>query len=1102
MASPSAEAISLRKSLRRSISRSIRRTDDQPPPPVPDLPPTLTLPLDIDPSSPTSTPNGLPSSTSTTSSNGFSASTRRPKLSSSQSHQSQSQQQRTASGLTAPATSSSSSASSPAAALALSASASFAESDRRYLARQAVEEITNVRLSPTNANSLLALCATELKNRGLETPGIFRPMRLAESHKEADALIRLFLLSIDSERFAPLFDRNGGAVAAQSYAASASASVIAAMAPVGSGVTLALPAGACLNTPTEADPLGLQPKIVNSLLPINKQSDLLHLFDEKLDAGSARARLEERIQYVNILDVVALFKWGLRHLKLSPSDFGVTGTGQDPYSWYETFRRDESTSGYPLNAYSKLLLPRIQPHTARLLATVFEVMSSISAHHLSNFMPACTLVRVLGFWLLGRIGTDHPPPNLNGISTSWSRASTITEHLFLAYLRDQVAHSLYELPLRLTELVDGYPNLAQFSEAEAGVREEFLSDAERVLRMTPQLPPTLRSRRVVAIKATLRSENIVVSLKRPRTPSDTLAAALGAETCDADEDELVAWDIIQRAASRGAEGRDREMSGPGGLVAAHRMSMSQSMINVSSLGLAESVELGGGSGTAATAATTLDPAVAAAETHQRKRDKDAKREAAVLDEEHSRVFGLVAGAIAVRRAVTEAIDPKEAAAAAAAAAAASSGSGGGGAGAATQRSMTSPVYGTVYNRYGGRNGGGVPFSRSTSEFGTASPASPGRASMSHGSLNSPGMPPLPPSSGSGRRPATASGETGRAAELHLRKSTSFSGKPSNHTRESSLTPLPEDGDPLSVSGGKSGAAPLGAAASVTEKGSLPRMNGSASLSKASFPPSSSILGSDWASFASSGFGESTSDAELTLKSPTPFLDNGSKDGGGPGRSSTVDEPEETMLTPDSTRSRMRRASSSYNSMMRNSRRAMLNAAAINGEYGTPNGGGSTGDSSSTPGGSAFGGGGGGGGGGYTSVIPGPTHKLVALETIEIDETLSAAWQDQLLDFSLCAHFPPLVLAQLNDSLISMVHSALPDDALALSWILIDETVIPPRPPLPASDRSESASISDKRSLFAPSIRSLTASLRKLRSVGSFLTKKPKVEKSSADAMMY
>ncbi|KAK0559845.1 hypothetical protein OC844_004141 [Tilletia horrida] len=1062
---------SLRKSLRKSISRATRRTEE-PPPPVPDLPPTLTLPLDIDPTSPIA--NGHDSLLSPVQA----PPTRRSKSSSSSNT---SISNGRAPGLAAPTAAAAAAAAgaaggsagngaSPAAALALSASASFAETDRKYAARQAVDAITNVRLNTHHASQLLSLCAAEIKARGLATPGLFRPMRLAESHSELDALIRLFLLSIDSERFAPLFDRNGGATAAQGYAASASASVVAAVAPVGSGVTIGMAAGSCLNSST--DPSALGPTSAPSLMP-GKQSDLLHLFDEKLDANSTRASLKERLQFASVLDIVALFKWGIRHLKVSPAEFGVSGSGTDAYSWYENFKHAESKANYPLNSYSKFLVPRLQPQMATLLATVFELMSSVSAHHLSNFMPACTIVRVLGFWLLGRIGSDHPPPNYAGIASSWARAATITEHLFLAYIRDQIGHSLYELPLRLTELVEGYPNLSEFSDVDAGMREEFLTDAERVERNTPQLPPPLRSRRVSAIKATLRSENIVVSLKRPRTPSDILSAALGAETCDADEDELVSWDIIQRAAARAVGGRDRETSAAGGLGigAVYRMSMSQSRVNVAS-----TPANGGAAGSGAAGFENGADAAAAdaAEIHQRKRETDARREAAVLDEEHARVFNLVAGAIAVRRAVIEAIDPREAAAAAAAA---------GGSGAAgsqqQQRSMTSPVYGSVYNRYGGRNGATAAFSRSTSEFGTYSPSSPGRASMSYASMSSPRQ---ASTAELNRRPATASADT----RHELRKSTSFSGKATMHTRESSLTPLPEDGDSQSALSGKS--AGVGAGSGSGDK-TPSRANGAAKSATTTSASSASAFASDWANFASSGFGASSTDSEFVLTSPTPLLDKGE----------ATDEPEETLLPADA-RPRARRTSSSYNSMRRSSRRALLNAAAINGELGTPNGGSSGGGGGD---GSVYGSGGGapGSAGGFAASVPGPVHKLLALETIEIDETLSTTWQDQLLDFSLCAHFPPLVLAQLNDTLISTVHSALPDDALALSWILIDETVIPPRPPLPASDRSETASVSDKRSLFAPSIRSLTASIRRLRSVGNFLTKRTRTEKSSADAML-
>ncbi|KAK0541654.1 hypothetical protein OC845_006954, partial [Tilletia horrida] len=374
---------------------------------------------------------------------------------------------------------------------------------------------------------------------------IFRPLRLAESHQELDALIRLFLLSIDSERFTPIFEANtGGAPAAQAYAATSAAAVNAAIAPIGSGSTVGIPAGSCLNAPEDASAgtsaivgMSESSSLLSQTTP-GKASELLQLFDEKLDAQSARSRLEERIRYAPVLDVVALFKWGLRHLKVGPADFGVTGTGVDAYSWYDNFRHDEKKANYPLNAYSKYLGPRLPSATAALLSTVFELMSSVSAHHLTNFMPACTITRVLGYWVLGRIASDHAPPNFTSLNTNWTRAVTITEHLFLAYLRDQISRSLYELPRRLTELVEGYPNLDVEDYAANGARDEFMSDADRVSRGTPQLPPALRSHRVAMIKATVRTENVVVSLKRPRTPSDSLTAALSAEGCDAEEDEL------------------------------------------------------------------------------------------------------------------------------------------------------------------------------------------------------------------------------------------------------------------------------------------------------------------------------------------------------------------------------------------------------------------------------------------------------------------------------------------------------------------------------------------------------------------------------------
>ncbi|KAK0545336.1 hypothetical protein OC845_005154, partial [Tilletia horrida] len=95
---------SIRKSFRKSISRASRGRADDRPPPVPDLPPTLHLSLDLG-----DAPSATPIQSKATS----------------------------AANATSSAAVSTKASASPAAALALSASASFAETDRRYAARQA-----------------------------------------------------------------------------------------------------------------------------------------------------------------------------------------------------------------------------------------------------------------------------------------------------------------------------------------------------------------------------------------------------------------------------------------------------------------------------------------------------------------------------------------------------------------------------------------------------------------------------------------------------------------------------------------------------------------------------------------------------------------------------------------------------------------------------------------------------------------------------------------------------------------------------------------------------------------------------------------------------
>lgn len=115
-----------------------------------------------------------------------------------------------------------------------------------------------------------------------------------------------------------------------------------------------------------------------------------------------------------------------------------------------------------------------------------------------------------------------------------------------------------------------------------------------------------------------------------------------------------------------------------------------------------------------------------------------------------------------------------------------------------------------------------------------------------------------------------------------------------------------------------------------------------------------------------------------------------------------------------------------------------------------------------------------------------THTITAVKRIELDTSLAILWQDTLQDQSPTCKLPTFVFVQLR-------HEK--------GWLLVVESVIPPRPPTPPpgigrksswrtptgiSDDTES--VSDRKSIFAPSIRSVRMRLRRVSTViGTGLT---------------
>lgn len=418
-------------------SRFFRRFGRQKPPPVPSLPPALVLDLDAGTAVPRSSDALDPTySSGNAGAAGFKI---------------QQQQQQP---LPPPS----------------AAAAIIAESNAAYAAAEAVpkpkglqrkkmlEAMANARLDVSQTRDLVRMCGLQIRERGLDTSGLFRPFRIAESQDHVYHMIQLFLLSIDVSTYISVF-------------------------PI-------LPENAL-------DHFGRNTASINH-----------HVTSQQAKSQVARQELDKELRYAAPHDVVSVMKWGLRHMRLRTTDF----SSKDSLEWYDIFVAAERESDYHARAIADLLHPSLPQATAELLSEVLDLMASVAAHSSTNHMPASALCQVLGFWLFGRIGVAHPPPTVDELIEAVSKTTAMAEHLLLAHIRSQAAVT-FSMPLRLTELVERYPYIKPGQQA-------------------PCLPPAFAARPVPTLRIDLRSDNLIVSQAKPRSPSSTLADALNASASD------------------------------------------------------------------------------------------------------------------------------------------------------------------------------------------------------------------------------------------------------------------------------------------------------------------------------------------------------------------------------------------------------------------------------------------------------------------------------------------------------------------------------------------------------------------------------------------
>ncbi|PWN26076.1 hypothetical protein BDZ90DRAFT_233660 [Jaminaea rosea] len=312
---------------------------------------------------------------------------------------------------------------------------------------------------------------------------------------------------------------------------------------------------------------------------------------------SATRELAKQLAYAKVCDVADFLKWSFRRLKVSRLDFSST----NHLTWYNTFVKAEKDQGYPRNAYSALLLPHLPTDTQRLLNDTLDLLTSVSAHYVANAMPAWRICKTFGFWLFGRIESDKVATDLSAFLDEWARSSSIMEHLYLAYLRDQ-STKVHYMPTRLTQLIDDYPRVS--AQSEVGAPGLHVKRGAEVVAK--------------ALKVTLSSENVQArSLRNPRGPSDTLASALTAKLYNGESSaEADDWAALVGLAQKAT----RE-------------------VHASPDAAAQETEDSATGETPATAA----PAAASEE------ELELARELALLRDEDSRIFAILAAEIAQRK---------------------------------------------------------------------------------------------------------------------------------------------------------------------------------------------------------------------------------------------------------------------------------------------------------------------------------------------------------------------------------------------------------------------------------------------------------------------
>ncbi|GAA5990479.1 hypothetical protein JCM10908_007390 [Rhodotorula pacifica] len=357
--------------------------------------------------------------------------------------------------------------------------------------RREQARLERARLSIEDVTLLSEECGDVIRSRGLTTLGLFRPYRASESPSQFRKLALLFL-----DYVAEFDERTAAAATAVGNDASPSRGTDASKAV------------------------------------------LLHAYRQEL-------------RFANVHDVVAVLKWGLRHLDFGRTTFSASRAPS--LDWYTSFVRRSSVSTsssppHPRHAFSQYLLPSFPPPSQRLLLSLLHTIQPVAAHAQQNAMPAQRLCYLLGAYIFG-LATPPSPSSATGAnridwdeySRTWSEAGRALEGCLKAYLREQT-----DLPPRLQELIDDYPTW--IAEGDNAHRRR------RIKALKVEIESIGEWELAGAVRSNSQSTGLGVASKtaRPvrRRPVEILQAAIEAEPsiggADSSDEEERAWNALAR----------------------------------------------------------------------------------------------------------------------------------------------------------------------------------------------------------------------------------------------------------------------------------------------------------------------------------------------------------------------------------------------------------------------------------------------------------------------------------------------------------------------------------------------------------------------------